>query len=259
MNPPMPEQTSVTMQGIDMRLFVGGDGPPLLFLHGGGGFEWRPDLDMLARRFKVYAPEHPGFGLTERPDWLETAQDLAIWTMDLIDELGLGEVHLAGHSVGGWVAAELASLCSHQLRKLVLINAAGLRIPGEQRLDVFLATPDEIAESGLYDRQLADRVLAPPETPEAQRVAIRNRNMIARLGWNPYLCNPALKPRLRRIHVPTLIIWGRQDGHVPLSHGELYQRSIPGARLAVIDRCGHVPMLEQPDEFVRVVSDFLAE
>lgn len=255
----MPELQTTTLEGITVRMAVAGDGPPILFLHGAGGSNWRPGYELLANRFRVYLPEHPGFGVTERPDWLETVQDLAIWYMDLIDHLGLAPVSLVGHSLGGWTAAELASLCSHQLRKLVLIDPAGVRIPGEQRVDLFRQTPEQGARTLYHDQSFAERILAAPPSPEMAAAQIRNRNMTARLGWNPYLCNPALEPRLRRIHLPTLIVWGKQDKLIPLGHGELYARRIPGAKLAVIEACGHLPPVEQPDRFARIVGDFLAE
>jgi len=255
----MPEQLSTTLDGIDVSIAAAGEGPPLLFLHGAGGSNWRPGYDRLAERFRVYLPEHPGFGVTERPDWLETIQDLAIWYMDLIDHLQLAPVRLVGHSLGGWTAAELASLCSHPLRKLVLIDPAGLRIPGEQRPDLFLMNPEESIRTLYNDQKLADAILAMQPTPEQAQAQIRNKNMTARLGWNPYLCNPALEPRLRRIKVPSLIVWGKQDRIIPLAHGELYAQHIPGAKLAVIDHCGHVAPVEQADEFGRIVGKSLAD
>jgi pimeloyl-ACP methyl ester carboxylesterase len=81
---------------------------------------------------------------------------------------------------------------------------------------------------------------------------------VAKVGWNPYLHDPKLAPRLRRVRAPTLVVWGRQDGITPLPYGERYRDLIPGARLAVLDRCGHLPSLEQPHELVRVIGEFLA-
>lgn len=253
------EQIKANVDGIEITLSVAGDGPPLLVLHGAGGSNWRPGYDALAKRFRVYLPEHPGWGITDRPEWLETVQDLAIFHMDLIDELKLAPVYLAGHSMGGWTAAELASLCCHQLRKLVLIDAAGMRIPGEKRVNLFLQNPVEATRTLYHDQSFADRILALAPTPDATQLAARNRAMTARLAWNPYLCNPALEFRLRRIKVPTLVLWGAQDALIPATHGELFARAIPGAKVATIDHCGHVPMVEKPEEFARVVGDFLEE
>jgi pimeloyl-ACP methyl ester carboxylesterase len=253
------EQHQVRVEGIEVTIAVSGEGPPLLALHGAGGSAWRPGYDELAKRFRVYLPEHPGWGTTERPEWLETVQDLAIFHMDLIDELKLAPVNLVGHSMGGWTAAELASLCCHQVRKLVLIDAAGLRIPGEKRVNLFLQNPEQGARTLYYDQTLADRVLAVAPTPEMATITARNRAMTARLAWNPYLCNPALEFRLRRIKVPTLVVWGANDELIPPTHAERYAQLIPGARVAMIAKCGHIPMVEQPQEFGRVIGDFLEE
>jgi pimeloyl-ACP methyl ester carboxylesterase len=161
--------------------------------------------------------------------------------------------------MGGWTAAELASLCCHELRKLVLIDAAGMRIPGEQRVNLFLQNPEDGARTLYYDQTFADRILAVAPSPEMATISARNRAMTARLAWNPYLCNPALEFRLRRIKAPTLVVWGAQDALIPPGHAELYASHIPGAKVALIDKCGHVPMVEQPEVFGRIIGDFLEE
>ena len=81
---------------------------------------------------------------------------------------------------------------------------------------------------------------------------------VAKVGWNPYLHDPKLAARLHRVQASTLVVWGRQDGITPLAYGERYRDLIPGARLAVIDRCGHLPSLEQPEQLARLIGEFLA-
>lgn len=250
---------SVSVDGVEVRVQAAGNGPPLVYLHGADGAGWPTGLDSLADHFRVYLPEHPGFGLSERPVWLETTQDMALFYQDLFEVLDLTNVNLVGHGLGGWIAAELASLCCHQLRRLVLVDAAGLRIPGEQRLDMFRLSPDAVVQATFEDPAFAESALTMVATPEATRVQVRNRAMTARLGWNPYLCSPTLAPRLRRIRVPTLIVWGAQDRLIPVSHGSLFAQGIPGAELTVIDGCGHAPAVEKADEFARVVGNFLAD
>lgn len=253
-----PRDEHGTVAGTAVRMQVAGDGAPLVYLHGANGALWPPGLDGLTDRFRVYLPEHPGFGESERPDWIETSQDLALFYLDLFDALGLVGVNLVGQSLGGWIAAELASLCRHHLRRLVLVDAAGLRLPGEQRIDLFALPPDQLARIIYYDPALAERLLAIEPTPELVRAQIRNRNMTARLGWNPYLSNPVLQSRLRRIRVPTLIVWGAQDRLIPVSHAYAYHVAIPEARVALVEACGHLPATEQPAEFARIVGEFLA-
>ena len=107
-------QSTVTVSGHEVEMHKGGSGPPLLFLHGGEGFgTYDPTTSPLAERFTVYAPSHPGFFGTGRPDWLYTITDLAHFTQDLVASLGLDGYVLVGHSIGGWIAAEMAAMDQH--------------------------------------------------------------------------------------------------------------------------------------------------
>src|SRR5579883_2000121 len=104
----MPEhhQSFVDIRGCRINLLRGGKGSPLLYLHGGGGGGiWLPFLDKLAQRFDVLAPEHPGFGRSDTPSWLDNLSDLAYFYLDVLEALELERVHLVGHSFGGWIAA----------------------------------------------------------------------------------------------------------------------------------------------------------
>ncbi len=248
----------VQVDGVSARVEVAGDGPPLVFLHGSSGPRWDPGVQALAERFCVYMPEHPGFGHAERPEWVQTVRDVALWYLDLLEALGLGQLNLVGQSLGGWIAAELASVCSHSLRRLVLAAAAGLALPGERRIDQFTLSPAALTRSLFHDQSIAERLLAVEPDPDTIRLQVRNRAMTARLGWNPYMADPSLAGRLHRVRVPTLIVWGAEDQMVPPTHARAYAAEIAGSRVVLIDRCGHVPMLERPDEFARLVGDFLA-
>ncbi|MBI2756218.1 MAG: alpha/beta hydrolase [Chloroflexi bacterium] len=254
-----PDERLVDVLGVQSRVSVLGDGPPLLYLHGANGPGWPPGLRALAERFTVYQPEHPGFGTSERPEHVETAQDLALHYLDLIPSLGLRTVCLVGQSLGGWIAAEMATLCTHDLSRLVLMGAAGLLLPDEQgRVDLFALNPEKVTRALFYDQALAERALAVTPTPEDIHAAVRNRAMTARLGWSPYMANTALRTRLRRIRIPTLVVWGAQDALMPRTHAEAYRDAIPGASLELIEACGHLPAVEQPAAFARVVGDFLS-
>jgi 2-hydroxy-6-oxonona-2,4-dienedioate hydrolase len=82
--------------------------------------------------------------------------------------------------------------------------------------------------------------------------------MASRLCWRPYLHNLSLPYYLRKVPTPALLVWGQQDAIIPLECGQLYQQALPNATLKVIDRCGHSPALEKPQEFVQVVTEFLS-
>lgn len=111
----------------------GGEGAPLVVLHGASGAMWLPFMDKLMRRFDVIAPEHPGFGESDTPDWLDTIHDIAYFYLDFLAELKLDGVHLVGPSLGGWIAAELAVRSTARLASLTLADAAGLYVPASRR------------------------------------------------------------------------------------------------------------------------------
>jgi pimeloyl-ACP methyl ester carboxylesterase len=121
----------LTVRGTPVRMLEHGEGPPLLFLHGAGtAGRWLPFQAALARRFTLFCPSHPGHGGSPPADWIQHVSDLAFHYLDLCDELRLPEVHLAGASFGGWIAAEVATMAEHRLRSLVLIDPVGIKVDG---------------------------------------------------------------------------------------------------------------------------------
>src|SRR3954447_26898804 len=124
---------TVTVAGAAIRLFRGGPdgGTPVVFLHGAGGHTgWMAFLDELAGRFAVFAPEHPGFGQSEDPPWLDEIADLAYFHLDLLKALGLERVRLIGTSLGGWIAAEMAVRNTARPARLALVGAVGITTGG---------------------------------------------------------------------------------------------------------------------------------
>src|SRR5437868_15273447 len=126
---PDPIQTKISIRGCSIGLMRSGAGRPLLFLHGpGGAASWQPYMTDLAARHDVIVPEHPGFGQSDTPDWLDTISDLANFYLDFLDQLNLRNVDLVGHSLGGWIAAELAARNTNRLASLTLVAAAGIHV-----------------------------------------------------------------------------------------------------------------------------------
>jgi len=252
-----PGEEILSIRGTRVRVVRGGGGPPLLFLHGASGHVgWLPFLDRLAQRFDVIAPEHPGFGRSDDPVWLERPGDLAYFYLDMMDALGLAGVHLMGTSLGGWVAAELAVRNTARLASLTLVCAVGIAADGQPIDDIFRMTPEENARRFYFDPQRA-RARVEALGRADPLVAARNRATVVRLGY-PRFLNPALANWLHRIDVPTLLIWGENDGLVPPAFGEAYRKLIPGSRLVVIPAAGHAPFEEQPEAFVDAFTDALA-
>jgi pimeloyl-ACP methyl ester carboxylesterase len=256
-----PEERTVTVGGIDVRTWVGGRGAPLLVLHGAGGNRgFTRSMMALAERFTVWAPTHPGFGTSGDAEWMDGIDDLARFYLWFIDVAKLGRPHLLGHSIGGWTAAEMAAMSPGSIDRLVLVAPVGLKPERSEILDIFYYTPQQLRDLTMHDPATVpewNELFATPPTPAEQEILLRNREMTARLTWKPYMHNPRLAHFLPRVSNPTLIVWGREDRIVPVECGEQYRRLLPDARLHVFERCGHVPPIEQPAAYAKLVSDFL--
>jgi pimeloyl-ACP methyl ester carboxylesterase len=252
-------QDRLIVGDVELELFHQGSGSPLLLLHGGDGLEHQASfLQLLAARFEVIAPSHPGFGRSSLPDRFDSIDDLAYLYLDLLDGLDLRDVVLVGVSLGGWVAAEIAVRCTHRLRKLVLAGPVGIKTGDRETRelpDLFGMSPDAVTELMFHDRAKAARDFSTMRD-EDLRIIARNRESLALYSWEPYMHNPKLRYQLGRIHIPTMIIRGASDGFVSQTYAEGYAELIPQARLEVIRESGHSPQIEQPEEFVRRIVAF---
>ncbi len=249
-----------TVAGCKVQMLRGGKGAPLLFLHGGGGAGvWFPFFQKLADRYDVIMPEHPGFGRSDTPEWLDNVGDLANFYLDFIKQLGLRDIHLVGHSLGGWIAADLAVRNTSALRSLTLMAPAGIHVAGVPKGDIFLWTPEQLVRGLVADPALAEMILKmTPDDAERQR-QMKNMLMLAKVGWQPRFYNPDLRKWLHRIDRPTLIVWGDSDMVIPSPYGPAYRDLIPGSKLAVIQNCGHLPHIEKTDEVLAAVTKFIEE
>src|ERR1700674_269732 len=215
---------------IAVRLFRDGAGEPVLFLHGAAGVPpWNVFFEKLAGRYDVLVPEHPGYSTAENAASIRSVADAAMYYLDFLDGLATGPVHLIGHSLGGWIAAELAVRNCTQLQSLTLIAPAGIRVKGIPSGDNFLWSPEETARNLFHDQALAARCMA------------------ARLGWEPRWFNPALERWLHRIRVPAFVLWGANDKLLPSAYAKRWGERVPGVRVELIDACGHLPHVEKPE------------
>lgn len=253
----VPRQT-VQIDGCTVSYLRAGSGPPLLFLHGSAGIaRWLPWMQRLAASYDVIAPDHPGWGRSDVPGWLDNIHDLAYFYLDFLRTLGLERVHLVGHSIGGWLGCEIAVRDTSSLTSLTLVAPAGLRAQGVQMFDIFLASAETGLRAAYNDQAYVEQLLAQPVSDEQMDINLRNRYATARVGWQPRLFDPHLHKWLHRIDVPTLVIWGADDRIVPVAHSVEFTSRIPGAREATIPACGHVPQVERQDAFVELLETFL--
>ena len=247
-----------TFSGCKIRVLRGGQGAPLLFLPGSGGAPvWLPFMETLAQRFDVIVPEHPGFGASDTPDWLDNVGDLAYFYLAALAALGLKNLHLVGHSLGGWIAAELAVRDCHALKSLTLSAPAGIHVKGLSKADTFMWSPEQTTRNLVHDPVLAEQMLAQPLTDEQQFTRMKNRLTTAKLAWQPRFYNPHLSKWLHRISAPTLILWGDNDKIIPPGYGPVFRDLIPGSRLETIANCGHLPQIEQADEWTAKIAGFI--
>ena len=250
--------STISIRDCRIRLMRGGAGAPLLFLHGGGGLGiWLPCMAQLAKKFDVIAPEHPGFGASDTPAWLDTIGDLANFYLDFLDQLDLAGVHLVGSSLGGWIAADLAVRNATRLASLTLIGAAGIHVDGVEQVDTFLSNDEQRMRDLFFDQKLAEETIARAGRPELEDIALKNRMTTAKLVWQPRNHDPHLCKWLHRIKVPTLLVWGDHDRLFPKDYAFAFQRLIPGAKAVIIADCGHLPQVEKGDAFAAELEAFI--
>jgi pimeloyl-ACP methyl ester carboxylesterase len=252
-----------TSTGVALELFEAGEGRPLLVLHGEGGLQRAQGfLRQLAARAHVVAPSHPGFGRSELPDWVDGVDDLVYLYLDLLDAHDLRDVTVVGLSLGGWVAAELAVQRPPRVAACVLVDAYGIRVSEDREVrdlaDIWATHPEELSRLAYHDPALA-RVDYGSLSDEEVEIAARNQQAAVLYGWKPYLNNPKLRRRLRRVTAPTLVVWGEDDGIAPLAYGRAFADAIPGARFEVLPGAGHHPEVEQPERLAGLVAGFAEE
>ena len=254
-----------TLGGVNLEVLAGGSGESLLVLHDMEYLNvWQPYQEQLASRFSVLAPSHPGFGTSELPADFDSVDDLAYLYLDLARELET--VTLLALGIGGWIAAEMAVRSTHNLKRLLLVDAVGIKIGGATDRDIadtFLLGPEEFLQLAWHDPKAGQEVMTFPgrgSLPEEELIALlRNRQSAALFTWKPFMHNPKLRARLHRIDVPTLVLWGESDRIVTPEYGQAYAAAIPGARFQLIPAAGHYPYLEQPEGFVDAVDGFLQD
>lgn len=222
-----------------------GAGPPLVLVHGlsGSASWWRRNVPAFSERFRVIVLELVGYGSNRawRPSRiLDTADRLA----EFIATLPEARAHVVGHSMGGQIATQLAGRHPQRVDRLVLASASGL--VRTDLLRMALRLPLQARHSPLD--------FAPRLTVDALRAGPLNL-LLSTLD----ILSDDVSAAIAKIRMPTLLIWGRNDKLVPVTVGETVQRLIPGSRLAVLPRAGHVPMWDRPAEFNRLVMEFLSE
>lgn len=226
----------------------GAHGEPLVLLHGLSGSSrwWRRNVPELARGSRVVVPDVIGFGRTRVRGTLPPIGEIADLLAGWMDRLALGPVDLVGHSMGGQIAVHLAARHPERVRRLVLVDAAGIPRPITPRtLTRFaaeVAPPRRWGDPFFLPTIVGDALLAGPRT------------ILRAIG---HILRDDVRPLLPRVAAPTLVVWGELDTIIPVEHAREFREGIPGARLAVLRDAAHNPMVDRPEAFNRLVADFL--
>jgi len=229
----------------------------VLLLHGGGGpATVAPLAAHFAAAATVITPTLPGWGGSPRPSELDSARAYAHRYLSELADAGLSDVVVIGSSLGGWIGAEMALADGDgRVGALVLIDAAGIEVPGEPIRDITGLAPQEIAQFSFHD---PSKLVVPPPTPEGLAIVRGNQAALEAVAGHPYMHDPELAGRLGRIAVPTLVVWGESDRVITPEYGRAYAGAIPRAQFATIPEAGHLPQLEQPGTLFAVIDGFLA-
>jgi pimeloyl-ACP methyl ester carboxylesterase len=204
-------------------------------------------------------PMAPGFGNSERPDWIGNPDDISYIYLDVVEKLGLKNIPVLGLSFGGWIAAEMAVKDDSFISKMVLVNPFGVKIGGpfdRDIQDIWTLHPSKVAELKYYDTDFGKRDYS--NTPEADvTIVARNHESFARFCWDPYMHNPKLRHRLHRLRMPCLFLRGAQDGVVSADYLAGYAVLAPDARVETVPAAGHLPQFEQAEATASIIESFL--
>jgi pimeloyl-ACP methyl ester carboxylesterase len=264
---PIVTRSVVTRRGIEAKVHSRGSGPAVVWFHGAGGLlPEEPMLDLLAQHYTVLTPEWPGFGDEQTETKIEDMLDFTLHGWDLIDALDLGErPHVAGHSMGGMIAAEMAVLNPDRIGRLVLVDTLGLWLDAHPVPDIFAMLPFEMVQVLFADQAMGEAVLTAgldfSHDGALTTFLVRNARRLGTAGKILFpIPNRRLSKRLYRITNPTLLLWGAQDAMVPTVYGERFRELLVStpAQLEIIEGSGHMLPYEQAERAAAAVVAFLS-
>jgi pimeloyl-ACP methyl ester carboxylesterase len=248
---------------IELTVQVAGSGPPLLYLHAAGGMMWDPFLAELAESHTIYSPLIPGT-VAGKPDEIAEVDDL--WDLvlayeEMIRAFGLDGAPVIGQSFGGMLACELAAHFPALFSRLVLLAPIGLWLDEHPVANWVALAPQDLP--GLLFHQpegeVAQVMFKPPDDPEAAIATIIGltwaTGCISKFVWP--VPDKGLAKRIHRIVAPTLVVWGKQDALISSAYAAEFGRLIPHSRVEILDQCGHIPQLEQAEQTMQLVREFL--
>lgn len=269
----------VDVGSVRTRYWEVGTGEPIILIHGlGGSVEgWTYTMPALGRRYRVIAPDLIGFGRSDKPKAYYGLELLSSFLKAFMDRMGVARAHLIGLSLGGAVVVKTATRWPERVGRMVLVNSAGFGRQGSMGLR--LATVGWVGEllthttrtgagaflrNAVHDASLVtkawmDCTYELARLPGAQAAYLTTLRSLADCRGLKASVLAELHRGMRALREPVMVVWGRQDKILPVSHTEIAAQLMPQARIHVFERCGHLPPLEHPAAFNALVSEFLAE
>jgi pimeloyl-ACP methyl ester carboxylesterase len=264
---PAPQKdVSVTVYGVKIHYVEAGSGPVVVLLHGLGGntTNWQFNTAALAQHYRVIVPDQIGFGQSDKPLINYRVATYVDFLDAFLRQLNIERASLVGNSMGGWVAALYALAHPERVERLVLADAAGFSFaPGFDTGQLIKLNPStregmkELIARVFYNKVIfmSDAFI---DASMAGRINAGDGYTIRSITESIIRREDFLDNRLSAIKQPTLVIWGREDGLLPLADGQRFQKEIPGAELLIFEQCGHVPQVEKALDFNAAVLKFLA-
>lgn len=272
------EQRDVTAGPHALHTLTCGAGEPLLLLHGRGnaGATFAPILRQLAARRRVTTLDLPGWGLSAKPEFTgQTAEEALRWWGDAVvaflDSQGLESVDLLGHSMGGMTALGVALAHPERVRRLILVDSAGLGTQVQWDVRLYFSFPPERLHSRFgpgFTRFILKQNHARPEDLEGPAFdfahAIMSQLAVLPSGarafgryFNLWGVHLTLADRLKELHMPTLLLWGSQDSLTLYADALTAARHLHDGQLVTLNRAGHSPFAERPDDFAGALLTWL--
>jgi pimeloyl-ACP methyl ester carboxylesterase len=255
----------VVVFGQKIQYVEAGAGPTVILLHGLGGSSqaWQFNIGPLAEKYHVVVPDQIGFGKSDKPLVNYRIRTYVDFLDQFCKQLKIERATLVGNSMGGWIAAMFTASFPDRVDKLVLEDAAGYAPPKDFDTRVFFGLNPTTREGMkilvakvFYNKAFQTDAFI--DQSIAARLAAGDGYTINSITESIIRSEDFLDDIVKTIKRPTLIIWGRQDGLVPLAEGDRFNKDIAGSRMIVIEQCGHVPNVEKPGEFNAAVLKFLA-
>lgn len=256
------QQTTITVGDDSVEVLRGGSGPPMLVLHDELGWEgWMSWCESAAKSRELIVPLQPGYGDTERIDWLMNYRDVAGLYARMVREQGWSGCDVVGFSAGGYIAGEMIAACPEMFGRAVLVAPLGCRPTTGEIYDFLAVTMRShvAATVSNVDAEEFGQIYGGEMTPEQFEKFEDARAETARIGWEPFMFNPSLPKLLGGAgDLPVLLVWGTEDLIAPRGCVEAYEEALANTTTVEIAGAGHRPQIEDPDTFIDAVTGFLA-